>query len=122
MHVERMGLWPRPLENIMKIGHPAEKPAPLPATNGTAAAAGDHAKSTAASSSASAIPATADPSAKIEISSAATSLLSGSHNADFDADKVARISQAIDNGTFKINPEAIADKLISNAKELLTKT
>ena len=29
---------------------------------------------------------------------------------------------AIDDGTFKINPEVIADKLIGNAKDLLTKS
>ena len=66
--------------------------------------------------------ATAEASAKIEISSGATNLLSSNSNADFDSEKVARISQAIDNGSFKINPGAIADKLISNAKEVLTKT
>ena len=40
---------------------------------------------------------------------------------EFDSEKVARISKSIDDGTFKINPEAIADKLISNAQELLKK-
>jgi negative regulator of flagellin synthesis FlgM len=44
-----------------------------------------------------------------------------SDNATFDADKVARISQAIANGTFKINAEVIADKLIANAEEVLSK-
>ena len=38
-----------------------------------------------------------------------------------DADKVARISAQIADGSFKINPEAIADKLIANAQELLAK-
>jgi len=32
---------------------------------------------------------------------------------------VDRIAQAIRDGQFKINPEAIADKLIQNAEELL---
>ncbi len=103
----------------MKIGHPADKPAAAPATNGTPAS---NESKTASSTAPSAIPAKADASAKIAISSEATNLLSSGSSADFDADKVARISQSIDNGSFKINPEAIADKLISNAKELLTKT
>ena len=39
--------------------------------------------------------------------------------ATFDAAKVARIKQSIDNGTYQVNAGAIADKLIGNAKELL---
>ena len=45
----------------------------------------------------------------------------GAADAEFDADKVARIAQAIADGSFKINAEAIADKLIANAQELLVK-
>ena len=62
------------------------------------------------------------PSATVALSSTASTLLSGGTSAEFDADKVARHrSGAIAAGTFKINPEAIADKLIANAQELLTK-
>ncbi len=57
-------------------------------------------------------------SAKVTLSSAAAGLLS-QNEGDFDLDKVASVKQAIDDGTYKINPEAIADKLISNAKDLL---
>jgi len=98
----------------MKIGNPAEKPAPVAAGNGTPTAA--NGKATAA-----AIPSQADASAKIELSSTASTLLTSGATAEFDAEKVARISKAIDDGSFKINPEAIADKLISNAAELLGK-
>jgi negative regulator of flagellin synthesis FlgM len=65
----------------------------------------------------------ADSSATVELSSTAASLLSGTKGApaEFDADKVASIAQAIADGTMKINPEAIADKLIANARELLGK-
>lgn len=98
----------------MKIGNPAEKPAPVAAGNGTPTAA--NGKTTAA-----AIPSQADASAKIELSSTASTLLTSGATAEFDAEKVARISKAIDDGSFKINPEAIADKLISNAAELLGK-
>ena len=101
----------------MKIGNPADKPASAPAAHGTPAAHahGHHAPA------AGAIPAKADASAKIELSSAASTLISGSSTPEFDAAKVASISKAIDAGTFKINPEAIADKLIANAKEVLAK-
>lgn len=64
-------------------------------------------------------PKAAEASAQVELSSAA-SLMSGVGNdPTFDAAKVDRIAQAIRDGQFKINPEAIADKLIVNAEELL---
>ena len=37
----------------------------------------------------------------------------------FDTAKVAAIKQAISEGKFTINPEAIADKLIASTRELL---
>ncbi len=100
----------------MKIGHNAEKPAALP-TATSPAPANDASKAAAST----AIPSTADASAKIALSSQAASLISGASNTEFDAEKVARISQSIDDGTFKVNAEVIADKLISNAQELLVK-
>ena len=104
----------------MKIGNPADKPAPAAVGNGTSAAASNAATS-APAPTAGAIPAQADASAKIELSNTAATLLTSGATAEFDAEKVARISKAIDDGTFRINPEAIADKLISNAQELLGK-
>ena len=98
----------------MKIGHPADKPAAPVVTNGTPAASGHAAP-------AGAIPVKADASAKIELSNTASTLLAGGASAEFDAEKVARIAKAIDEGTFKVNPEVIADKLIANAQELLSK-
>jgi negative regulator of flagellin synthesis FlgM len=100
----------------MKVGNSADKPAPI-----TVAGSPSPAQEAAKAPAASAIPVTADPSAKIELSDAAATLLGNPSSADFDAEKVARISQAIDDGSFKIDAEVIADKLISNAKELLTK-
>lgn len=63
-----------------------------------------------------------DASAKVALSSAASALQVGSHDASFDGAKVERIAQAIRDGKFEINAEAIADKLISNAQELLGKS
>ena len=64
-------------------------------------------------------PAQAEASAKVELSSTATQLGGLAADATFDAAKVDRIAQAIRDGHFKVNPEAIADKLISNAEEIL---
>ena len=42
--------------------------------------------------------------------------------ADIDTQKVASVRAAIQNGTYVVNPEAIADKLLSNAQEMLNRT
>ena len=61
-----------------------------------------------------------DASAQVQLSDAVNVLLADSA-ADIDTAKVQRIQQAIANGTFKVNAEVIADKLIANAQELLGK-
>jgi len=103
----------------MKIGHPANKPHAASAA-GTPAAATDVAKTTPVPKHATTA-APADPSATVALSSTASTLLSSGASADFNADKVAQISGAIAAGTYRVNPEAIADKLIANAQELLGK-
>ena len=104
----------------MKIGNPADKPATHPVA-GTHAAAAEAAKAGTAASVAAPAAGAAAASAKVELSSTASTLLSGGASGEFDAHKVARVSESIANGTFKVNPEAIADKLIANAQELLSK-
>lgn len=65
-----------------------------------------------------------DAGSTVAISSTASSLISGTGSDDgsFDAEKVARIASAIEKGEFKINADAIADKLIANASEMLGRT
>lgn len=103
----------------MKIGHSADKPAPPAAAPAVAATSASTTAAVAVGTGA--VPAQADASAKIELSATASTLLSNGTTPEFDAEKVARISKSIEDGSFKINPEAIADKLISNAQELLSK-
>src|SRR6186713_3643505 len=103
----------------MKIGHPADKPLPAPAAGTPAAPAEAGAKATAGVRATGA--ANVDASATVALSSTAATLLSGGASGEFDAEKVARMSAAIASGDFKINAEAIADKLIANAQELLVK-
>lgn len=59
--------------------------------------------------------------AEVELSPTAASLRSSTASADFDAAKVERIGQSIAEGRFKVDADAIADKLIANARELLGK-
>ena len=40
-------------------------------------------------------------------------------NTDFDADRVKAMREAIANGTFKVNADAVADKLLANTVEFL---
>ena len=103
----------------MKIGNPADKPAGPAAPVGPVR--GQQAEGAKAPAAAPATGASADPSAKVELSNAAASLLEGGANSEFDADKVARIAQAISDGKFEINAEKIADRLIANAHEVLGK-
>ena len=102
----------------MKVGNPADKPVVAPAAPAATSRAGD-AKAPGTPATA-ANPDAVESSAQVAISSAASSLLEGSRP-EFDADKVARITQAIADGKFEINAEAIADRLIANAHEVLGK-
>ena len=90
----------------MKIGHVEAKPV-TPAT----AAGAKPAKAPA--------PGAAEPSAQVDLSATASLLAGVGSDATFGGAKVERIAQAIRDGQFTINAEAIADKLIVNAAELL---
>ena len=79
-------------------------------------AGGDH-KAGAAPTSVSAKPPTA--SAQVALSSTVSQLADSVSDGAFDTVKVQRISDAIRDGKFQINPDAIADKLIANAQELM---
>jgi negative regulator of flagellin synthesis FlgM len=94
------------LESIMKIGSLENQAAASPAVN-----------ERKAMPTAPAAAAAAEPSAQVALSPAVAQLASS--ESVFDADKVKRISDAIRDGKFTVDPEAIADKLISNAQELL---
>ena len=63
--------------------------------------------------------ATAESSTQVELSATASAMSSDGTDPTFDSAKVERIAQAIRDGKFTVNHQAIADKLISNAQELL---
>lgn len=60
-----------------------------------------------------------EASAQVALSPEASALNKAAADPSFDTAKVERIAQAIRDGKFQVNPEAIADKLIVNAEELL---
>jgi negative regulator of flagellin synthesis FlgM len=99
----------------MKIGHLENKPAVTPvAAERKGAAGATNATGTEGQAT--------EASAQVELSAAAAALNVDAGSAEFDSEKVNRITQAIREGKFTVNPEAIADKLISNAHELLSRT
>lgn len=104
----------------MKIGNSPETMAPVTAgTDRPAAADAGRAKTAEAAVAGGKTP---EASAKIALSSNASALLAGvSEEGSFDAEKVGRISQAITDGKFGIDAEAVADKLIANAQEMLSR-
>lgn len=61
----------------------------------------------------------AEPSAKVQLSTASSVSGGAVDDASFDKAKVERISAAIRDGRFQVDAGAIADKLIANAQELL---
>lgn len=54
----------------------------------------------------------------VTVSNPAQAVRSAS-SGDVDTAKVDAVRTAIANGSYKVNPEAIADKLLANAKEML---
>ncbi|MEY4748419.1 MAG: hypothetical protein RIQ60_633 [Pseudomonadota bacterium] len=103
----------------MKVGQTGAAPAVSQVTgngaNGGNEAAGKSGKAGAGSHAAS-----VNGSAKVQLSNTAKALLDGA-DGGFDQAKVDRVRQAIADGSYKVNHEAIADKLIANAQELLGK-
>lgn len=63
-------------------------------------------------------PGTPQPGVTLTLSSTASTGGAGGGEV-FNAEKVEAMKQAIASGTFQVNPEAIADKLLANAAEML---
>lgn len=76
-----------------------------------------------ASAAAASVASAAKPQAGVTVtlSSSTTEArsVSGAGSDVFNADKVAAMRDAIANGSFQVNAEAIADKMLSNAAEML---
>ena len=101
------------LENVMKIGQTPSSP-PVGGNSGLPKSG------QSASISATTGKSSASKGVPVTVSSLAQSVRSAvSADADIDTNKVESVRTAISNGTYKVNAEAIADKLLSNAKEMI---
>lgn len=110
----------------MKIGPPPEAllNAASGARPGTAAPAAPLAKgpqgpAAPASDVARAATAGNGPGVSVSKSASAAALQQADASADVDTAKVQAMREAIANGSFRVNAEAIADKLLANAQEML---
>ncbi|MGD9774002.1 flagellar biosynthesis anti-sigma factor FlgM [Diaphorobacter sp.] len=56
----------------------------------------------------------------VTLSASARTAETGRSTADFNAEKVKAVKTAIDQGTFSVDAEAVADKLLANAYETLS--
>ncbi len=111
----------------MKIGQPSDNS--IQVHNGNAAAAQKAAQtaqggSASAAASTNATQSTRSAGVAVTVSTLARGMerTGRGEPADVDTQKVAAMRSAIEGGTYVVNPEAIADKLLSNAQEMLNRT
>jgi negative regulator of flagellin synthesis FlgM len=106
------------LEVKMKIGQPLDNSVASSATTQSAATKGGQ------SAAATAAKTTQAAGVAVTVSTLARSLESVNRGqvADVDLKKVEAVKSAIQQGTYKVDAEAIADKLLSNAQEMLDRT
>ena len=109
----------------MKINSPADLPSTAAALKSAStlatAKAGQGAPATA---SATAAASTQSAGVAVTVSTLARAMENPEVTlpGDIDMAKVAAVKSAIQDGTYVVNPEAIADKLLSNAQEMLNRT
>lgn len=108
----------------MKIGQPSDLPTSVTSTVSGAAQKAAQNSNAAANASTNANQSTRSAGVAVTVSTAARALEKPERNdgADVDTAKVASVRAAIQDGSYTVNAEAIADKLLSNAQEMLDRT
>jgi negative regulator of flagellin synthesis FlgM len=108
----------------MKVGQPAEMP--KVSTSPAAASGAAASAKTAAQQGAAVVASSAASSAGVAVTVSTNvrtlEQANRGETADIDTDKVNAVRAAIEQGTYVVNAEAIADKLLSNAQEMLNRT
>lgn len=101
----------------MKIGQPSDKAVVVTPQAYTSP------QKTTQSATASATSGASSAGVAVTVSPLARTLVQVSGvDVDIDKTKVEAVRSAIENGTYVVNPEAIADKLLGNAQEMLNRT
>jgi len=108
----------------MKIGQPSDNSIQIHSGNAAAAQKAAQGSSASTAASAGAAQSTRSAGVAVTVSTLARGLEKAGRGeaADIDTQKVATVRTAIQQGTYVVNPEAIADKLLSNAQEMLNRT
>jgi negative regulator of flagellin synthesis FlgM len=108
----------------MKIGQPSDNAIQIQvgSTASPQKTAQNTNASTAASSSANQSTRSAGVAVTVSTLARGMEKTSKGESADVDLQKVATVRAAILGGTYVVNPQAIADKLLSNAQEMLNRT
>ncbi len=110
----------------MKIGHTSDNSIPVQQGNTASAqkAAQSVPSSAASAATAAATQGARSPGVAVTVSTLARGLekTGRSEGASIDTQKVATVKAAIQDGSYVVNPEVIADKLLANAQEMLNRT
>ena len=109
----------------MKIGQPPEIPPSMsPGSTAAAQKAAQQPATATAAANANASKSTRAAGVAVTVSTLAQTLekSDAAQPGDIDTQKVASVRSSIENGTYVVNPEAIADKLLSNAQDMLNRT
>jgi len=106
----------------MKISQPIDNPVAI--SSNAASSAAKSGPTASALAKTGATKSTQSAGVAVTVSTLARSLeaSSGGAGADIDTAKVNAVRTAIAQGTYSVNAEAIADKLLSNAQEMLTRS
>ena len=108
----------------MKIGQTPDTSIQIQAVNAASAQKAGQNVNASTAASTGAAQSTRSAGVAVTVSTMARGLekTGRTEGADIDTQKVASIRAAIQKGTYVVNPEAIADKLLSNAQEMLNRT
>lgn len=112
----------------MKIGQPSDNLIPVHSSSTAAAQKAAQAPAAAAGASSSATAAANQGTRSAGVAVTVSTLARGleksgrAEAAEIDTQKVATVKAAIQDGSYVVNPEAIADKLLFNAQEMLNRT
>ena len=108
----------------MKIGQPSDNSVQIQSGNSSALPKSGQVVAPGAAAVTNATQSTRSAGVAVTVSTLARGLEKAGRSdvADIDTQKVSTVRAAIKDGTYVVNPEAIADKLLANAQEMLNRT